>query len=633
MIQKLLFFFLVILLSLTSLQVYSSPLFDEFKVNELSQSPKWKRLLHWSRNYALPDRGEADGSEFYLSSKGQKSLQAELRATLEGFFSPPGEDVNKHALCRFPARFAWLDKQFNFDRTALPTVTCPKFDEFRNYQKIQGASLVFSSYYLESPASAFGHTLLRLHRKDGRGAELLDTGISFGATVTTENALLYAFMGIVGLFKGEFISIPYFYKVREYNDFESRDLWSYELNLSQEQLDELVAHLWELGQTYFDYYYFTENCSYLLLTILETLNPDWDLVSQLPPWVIPAETVKAVNRIPGLVKAVQYRPSMRKVFDQKFNVLNSSEKKIFFNLVQNPDKNSVEELDNSESSSRVLDSVLDYYDYKYPHELLTKEGGKPSERKIQKDLFLSKRSENSHVMKFQEQQLPNKERPDFGHPPLRFGLGHRDWENQNSSQLFNLRFAMHDLLDPVVGQPKSAILEFANITYEFNKKAENARFEDITIVNVMTLNPWKSYRKSISLRGNFGFTREKFTPQEHLVPNFQVGVGGAGEWFENYFLAFFLEAEGMVHKDIHKNAFNLFTGPSVLFLNRYHEHFLGTIKYSHLWPFPTKHSRKDLTIEHRLNWSNAWALGIKNSHQDWRSLTAWRHEASLYFYY
>ena len=613
-------------------QTASAQSFD--KIKQAGESKKWKRLVHWSRNSLFPNRGEADGLNFYLADNGKKDLQAELVATIEAFYNKPLEDNNLHALCRFPARFSWLAQEGLVDLSRLPKVQCDKFLEFKSYQKIIGASLVFSSYYLESPASAFGHTLLRLHREDGKGAELLDTGISFGATVTTDNALLYAFMGIVGLFKGEFISIPYFYKVREYNDFESRDLWSYELNLSQLQLQELVAHLWELGHTYFDYYYFTENCSYLLLTILEVLNPEWELVSQLPPWVIPAETVKAVNRIPGLVKDVQYRPSMRKNFDQKYSALTESERKLFFELIDNVSEQKINQLPDTPEVSRVLDTALDYYDFKYPLELVQKSGAAKSQRKIEKDFFLIKRSENSQVNSYNKEiAIPTQERPDLGHQPFRIGLGYRDFENQNSAQTLNVRFAMHDLLDPVIGQPKAAILEFANFTYEFNQKADHAKFQDFTIVNVMTLNPWKAYRKSISLRGNFGFTREGFSGEEHFAPNFQVGVGGAVEWRENYFLSIFGEVEGIIHKSIHKNAFNVFSGPSILLYNRYHEHVLGTIKYSYLFPFPTRNVKQKLEIEHRANWSNAWAIGIKNSYQNWKDEKTWDHEIMGYFYF
>ena len=82
--------------------------------------------------------------------------------------------------------------------------------------------------------------------------------------MTTDNPIVYSILGTMGGFKGSLVSLPYYYKIREYNDHESRDLWSYELNLSYEEIEVIIDHLWELGQTVFDYYYFDGAHVYLL---------------------------------------------------------------------------------------------------------------------------------------------------------------------------------------------------------------------------------------------------------------------------------------------------------------------------------------------------------------------------------
>src|SRR5690606_7938888 len=120
-------------------------------------------------------------------------------------------------------------------------------------------SIVFSSYYLGNPNSAFGHTLLRLSRyQDTSETEMLDYGINFAAEAREVNPFLYAVKGLFGGFEGRFAAIPYYYKIREYANYEFRDLWSYELDLTFAEVLEAVDHIWELGHTYFDYYYFHE---------------------------------------------------------------------------------------------------------------------------------------------------------------------------------------------------------------------------------------------------------------------------------------------------------------------------------------------------------------------------------------
>mgnify|MGYP000400942330 CR=1 FL=1 len=109
-------------------------------------------------------------------------------------------------------------------------------------------SLVFSAYNVSSPSSAFGHTLLRVSKEklsaksNKRKYELLDYGINYAASIPEgTNPMLYAFGGMGGIFPGNFSSVPYYYKIREYNDYEARDIWSYELNLSQEEVDDRIG--------------------------------------------------------------------------------------------------------------------------------------------------------------------------------------------------------------------------------------------------------------------------------------------------------------------------------------------------------------------------------------------------------
>jgi len=43
--------------------------------------------------------------------------------------------------------------------------------------------------------------------------------------------------------------MPYYLKVREYNDMENRDVWEYELNLSPEEIDRLLMHTGSSGRS------------------------------------------------------------------------------------------------------------------------------------------------------------------------------------------------------------------------------------------------------------------------------------------------------------------------------------------------------------------------------------------------
>ncbi len=75
----------------------------------------------------------------------------------------------------------------------------------------------------------FGHTLLRLDPKDQQQLNLVSYAVNYAATVAGNDNWSYAWKGLTGQYPGEYYLSPYYRKVKEYGDFESRDLWEYEL--------------------------------------------------------------------------------------------------------------------------------------------------------------------------------------------------------------------------------------------------------------------------------------------------------------------------------------------------------------------------------------------------------------------
>lgn len=70
---------------------------------------------------------------------------------------------------------------------------------------------------------------------------LLDYGLNHAAHPTTLNPILYPIMGLSGMFPGMISMMPYYVKVQEYNNAESRDLWEYDLNLTPAEISMMLA--------------------------------------------------------------------------------------------------------------------------------------------------------------------------------------------------------------------------------------------------------------------------------------------------------------------------------------------------------------------------------------------------------
>lgn len=271
-----------------------------------------------------------DDPNFFLAPDGDTDPKAELDATLKAFLKDPtaereDEDEheykpNRHPLCRFPARKEFIQNALALPDSAFTSVDCPDRDAFMNNLAYERVSLVFAHYFINSPQSMFGHTFLRLHavkphaqnnkaaakagsgktKRVGTNSPLLDDVVNFSAQVPPEdvNGPFYAISGLLGGYRGRFQLMPYYQKVQEYNNLESRDLWEYPLDLSKAQITSIQKILWELGDSYINYYFLTENCSYALLGMLETVLPNDRLTSEFPLVAIPADTLRAVVESP-----------------------------------------------------------------------------------------------------------------------------------------------------------------------------------------------------------------------------------------------------------------------------------------------------------------------------------------------
>ncbi|MCK7512715.1 MAG: DUF4105 domain-containing protein [Desulfobacterales bacterium] len=67
--------------------------------------------------------------------------------------------------------------------------------------------------------------------------------------------------------------LPYYAKLQEYSDVDHRDIWEYSLNLTEPEIRRMMLHIRELDAIASDYYFFDENCSYLLFSLLEAARP------------------------------------------------------------------------------------------------------------------------------------------------------------------------------------------------------------------------------------------------------------------------------------------------------------------------------------------------------------------------
>jgi hypothetical protein len=436
-----------------------------FAQKDLAFSNKWLRLLHYKKTFLGTYESQADGMGFFLTKNGKTDPEGELKAAIEQFGSTlvPDDD---HPICKFPLRYKWLNEQLGRPWKA-DLMGCKSYVDFFSKLAAKRASIVFSSYYLSNPNTAFGHTLMRFSRfEDKNETEMLDYGINYSAQVDTDNLLVYGVKGIFGGFKGEFAAIPYYYKIREYSDMEFRDLWSYDLKLSVPQILEMIDHIWELGSTDFDYYYFQENCSYHLLTILEVALPEKKLTDHYQLFAIPADTVRLLQR-EGLIEEGKRRESTYSRLVRKSRRLNSKELELSRKIAENSkDTKKLIGNDSSDSAANVLDVALEAFDYFNAEKILKDH----PETKEAKHHILKARATHPKITE-DDSTLTNKyDSPALGHAPTKLSLFENYTNREGKATRFEIRSSLHDLLDPPQGTLKEAQLEMARISIELKDK-------------------------------------------------------------------------------------------------------------------------------------------------------------------
>lgn len=450
---------------------------------EVSNSRYWHLLLHYKPTLFGGYRSLADGPEFFLSENGKSNPLQELFANIEAFSDTETRRIGplkQHPQCAFPERYRYLKEAL---RLRHKDVKCPEFEAWRPRFAPTGATLVFASAYLNNPASMFGHTFLRIDSKPRAGHDkkndLLDYGINYSAKTGEDSGITFAVLGLVGGYPGFFSLLPYFEKVQEYSDVESRDLWEYPLRLSTQQIERMIAHIWELGTTYFDYFFFDENCSYHLLSLLEIGNPDWHLTDAFFYHVIPGNTVRVLTKIRGALGPAKFRPSLHRRLYHRFLQMTPSEKEAF----QKARKGNYH-LSGAENAV-VLDALIDQQTY----DLMRTKQNEAEEDKLRRHRLLLARAKVPSAGETENTFVPESEtRPDLGVPTAKLtgGIGRLREQTYFGIQL---RPVYHDLYDQDAGYLPFSELTIARTHLRYYPQQRRFRLHSFHIAEVTSLAP------------------------------------------------------------------------------------------------------------------------------------------------
>ncbi|HXV68998.1 MAG TPA: DUF4105 domain-containing protein, partial [Nitrospira sp.] len=527
---------------------YQQELVGQARLARLANEREWHLLLHYVANPVGGVTSEEDDEGFFLSPRGKHDPQAELEATITQLFSADPVGRSKQpAQCAFIARYHWLKERLRFDDGRLVPLFCDRFERWRAELNPQGVSLIFPAAFMNNPASMFGHTFLRIDQKgQTEQTRVLAYTIDYAADVPPNAGLEYAYQGLFGGYKGFFSTPPYYLKVRAYRDIENRDMWEYQLNLTGSQIDRLLMHAWEMGNAYFDYFFFKENCSYHILSLLEYADPALHLRDRFHLWTIPAETVRVIMDYPGLVGVATYRPSRSTMIRRKRARLTAEERAFSTRIMGEPAtiRDASFAARPVQRRAMVLDVVSDYLRYKSEND--------DPEVTVYKERNRQVLTERSKLLVPSEDVpiLPYTKQPDAGHRTSRATLG-GGWRNHDTFEEASFRAVYHDLLDPEDGYTPDAQIEMFGLAVRHYNRAEQTRIERGTLVNILSLSPMDDLFRAPSWKVNLGM--QTIRHRDCQLCSNGVASGGIGAAVESnlfmrevYFA--FAEAEANVSR-------------------------------------------------------------------------------------
>lgn len=491
---------------------YVDELLKKAEEYKLYDQRYWHVILHY-KPHGSGFKSLVDDPEFFLSPEGKEDPASELNATIKALFLSDKRD-DSHPKCRFIGRYEWLKEKLNIDENAFSDISCQEFQTILNSVQPRFAVLIFPASYMNNPASMFGHTLLRID--SSYESKLLSHAANYAAYVD-HAGILYPIKGIFGFYKGYFKVFPYYERVKEYNDTEQRDMWEYDLNLSEEEVRRMFLHLWELKDIYSYYYFFDENCSYNLLFLLEAARPSLNLAGQFGPWVIPVDTIRAVKDS-GVVSNIEYRPAMATRIRYITSLLNADSQETALKIANGewaPDKISDR---SSTKKITILDLAIENIQYKYNKQIIN--------RDAYLKVFLPSLKERSAMGNpdIEQYKIPVPVKPEDGHSSNRISIGSGIKRDVPFIEA-RYRPAYHSLTDPDDGYSEGSQIVFTDTALRYYTDGR-FKLHQLDVIDIISISPRSDFFKPLSWKIETGFTQKWFQDRdEHLIYQLNSGVG------------------------------------------------------------------------------------------------------------
>ncbi|MGP9491723.1 Lnb N-terminal periplasmic domain-containing protein [Psychrobacter sp. AOP7-B1-24] len=475
------------------------------ETKNLAQHTTWRRLLYFFDDQKKligkkKQTSMVDDADFFLSKNGRSDSAAELDAMLVALANETAMTVNNSnsVLCRFPARVQWLTDTLNIDDPALQ-VDCPELDEWMQTIAPEQLSLMFAQEYLDNPLSAFAHTLLRIDSKESAAdPNQIQHAYALNYTVDgnpEDSFPAYSVKSVIGAYDSLIEIDPYPEKLANYLQGDERDTWTYQLDLTPSEVQQIMLHVWETKDLKLPYYFTTDNCASEVLRLIDVVRPQQHLLSRLQYAVVPSDVVQLLDK-EGLLASTIYTPADSTLRQSQLNESKQQRKQLGYH-------NSAEQTINEIKSAQLnpISSIL-------------ADGQTLQQRRIAV-------SDNNPVDR---------------HPLnlSRIAIGQR---SDNDYIDLGVRAGFHDTLDSTSGYPQffnleglAATLRLYDTDSDKDNQPKNIVLQNATLIRGRSFNPVNSAKTGKSWGASIEATRINDGSQKDGTDHLVGSVGYESGW-------------------------------------------------------------------------------------------------------
>lgn len=320
------------------------------KEDELEWSERriWRQINGWKKNGRRAFNRDTWG---YSRFQGAQNARQDLITFAEEYFVRP-EDVLRLSPAKDAAeRYAEYDwdlslgcQEFTKSRILLklvqevdatydpavrgpegigPRQVCQQFERWAMSQDVEGIDILLAAATSDRPESLYGHLLLTVRYREGQTVRSrgFDPVYQYGAITDTDvNKIEYFAKGLFGGFLSVIQPNTFRGTDRLFMQYEQRTLRRYALNLSPQQVRQVMERLWEAERRImYPYYFLSDNCASMLIDVLAPAIDELDLPDPIRFGLMPTEVldvfaaVENGDRGPLLVKRTETHFSSREV--------------------------------------------------------------------------------------------------------------------------------------------------------------------------------------------------------------------------------------------------------------------------------------------------------------------------------